>query len=113
MFACPRDMVKDYMTEIRTSCDRYNYALEQIEDYKIDAVKRLYKLVDPDYAEALAQTIAYGYENELESAIELVNKFGLSEKHIAALNNDSDLMLEILTEEAIDENNYENEIYGE
>ncbi len=70
-----------------------------IEAYKADAVKRLYTLTKSNLSEALAATIAFGYEEGLPEARNIVMELDLCDKHIAALNHDIEYMTDILYDE--------------
>lgn len=89
--------------------------LDTMEEYRADALFRIGKIVDMFYVEAIALTIASGYENEDESAIEIVNRLSLNDKHIAGILNDSHMMEQILKDESkqYTQDQYENETYGE
>jgi hypothetical protein len=105
MFASPHEM---YLEETRSfRMERQDYIDEAIEQYKTDAICRISQIVDMFYVEAIALTIASGYENEDESAIEIVNRLSLNDKHIAAILGDSDQMELILNDEAIEDARYE------
>ncbi len=86
--------------------EKKEYIQSEIEKYKIDAIKRFYIISNPNFAEALASTIAYGYDNDLPEAQEIVNHLFLSDKHIAALNDDTKMMEEILFCELEDQEEY-------
>lgn len=76
--------------------EKQNYIQSEMEKYKADAVKRFHIISNPNFAEALASTIAYGYDNDLPEAVEIVNHLFLCDKHIAALNDDFKMMEEII-----------------
>ena len=76
--------------------EKEQHIQREMEKYKADAVKRFHIISNPNFAEALASTIAYGYDNDLPEAREIVNHLFLSDKHIAALNDDSKMMEQIL-----------------
>lgn len=106
MFATPKEMAKEYMTYLAIRHDRDQYVLDQIEERKAEAVKCIYKICDPSFAEAIALTIACSFMNELPEAIKIVEKLGLTDKHIAALTNDEELMCQLLLEEASERQYY-------
>jgi hypothetical protein len=84
-----------------------DYIQSEMEKYKTDAVKRFHIISNPNFAEALASTIAYGYDNNLPEAVEIVNHLFLSDKHIAALNDDSKMMEQILFCELEEQEEYD------
>lgn len=71
---------------------------EAMEEYKNDAIKR-FKLIAPNFSEAVAATVAFGVNEGLTEAIKIVDYLFLNEKHIAALNEDSEKMDELLYKE--------------
>jgi len=99
MFLDPSEMASNYFEHLRSSQIQDAYIESQIDEHKAVAVKRLYKVVDPFYAEAIAATIANAYENELPEATEIIKRLGLNDKHIAALNNDTERMCELILKE--------------
>lgn len=109
MFASPDDMVHEYMDRIGQKVRRQEMIEDKIQEYKADALFRIGKIVDMFYVEAIALTIASGYENEDESAIEIVNRLSLSDKHIYAILNDHQRMEEILNEESYEDEFYSNQ----
>lgn len=109
MFQCPEMMVSDYMDRISQQVRKQEMIEETLEEYKKDAFQRISKIVDLFYVEAIALTIASGYENEDESAIDIVNRLSLNDKHIAGILNDSHMMHRILTDEAQENEHYENQ----
>lgn len=111
MFETPEVMYYDYIQEMRTQ--KRDYMEDQMKQYKDDALSRIGKIVDMFYVEAIALTIASGYENEDESAIEIVNRLSLNDKHIAALLDDEMMMEDILNDEAIQEHEYNDQNHGE
>jgi hypothetical protein len=99
--------------------DAYQYLLEEskrysaqklIEDemskYKIEAIKRFYIITHPSYAEQIATSIAFGYNNEIPEATRIVNKLDLNDKHIAALLDDVDMMNTIVFQEKLEDKMY-------
>lgn len=113
MFQCPEMMVSDYMDRIRIQVRRQDMIEDTLAEYKADALFRIGKICDMFYVEAIALTIASGYENEDESAIEIVNRLSLNDKHIAGILNDSQMMEQILNDEAKQDQQDQNETYGE
>jgi len=111
MFLTPAEMAKEYMQQLTRKQETDMYIESQMEDYKAEAVKRLYRVIDPLYAEAMAATIACSYENELPQALEIVKKLALNDKHIAALNDDFKLMTQLILEDWEDRKYYET--YGD
>jgi len=109
MFANPSEMYREEMRSYRMEYTKNERVLDSMEQYKSDALQRIAKIVDVFYSEAIAVTIASGYENELEQAIEIVNRLSLNDKHIAAILNDSEMMERILKEEAEENEYYENQ----
>ena len=81
------------------------YIEDQIQESKAEAVKMLHKYVDPFFAQAIAVTIACALENGLDEALDIVNRTGLTDKHLAALRNDETQMCEIIKNE-VQENKY-------
>jgi hypothetical protein len=111
MFADPTEMASAYFEQLRNTQERDSYIEDQMKEYKGNAVKKIYKYVDPFIAEAIASTIACAYENELPQAIDIVKKLRLNDKHLAALNDDSERMCQLILEEVRQTEHYEN--YGE
>lgn len=89
--------------------EKHDYIQREMEKYKSDAIKRFHIISNPNFAEALASTIAYGFDNDLPEAVEIVNHLFLSDKHIAALNNNFTMMQEIIFCELEEEGLYEND----
>lgn len=109
MFADPKTMFVEQMRSYRMEYSKNDRVIDAIEQYKTDAIQRLSKIVDVFYVDTIAVTIASGYEQEVEQAIEIVNRLSLNDKHIAALLNDSKQMEMILSEEAQENENYGNQ----
>lgn len=107
MFLTPKEMATEYMKHIRFIRDeeQREFVSDQMQEYKAQAVKRLYKICDPSFAEAIASTIALSYMNDLPIAQEIVNHLSLNDKHLAALNNDEELMCELILED-FEQNKY-------
>lgn len=63
MFATPQEMTKEYMRHLLIN--RSDYIADEIQEYKAQAIKMLYKVVDPFFAQAIAVTIACAYETGL------------------------------------------------
>lgn len=108
MFADPHEMVNRYYDDLRRKQEKDEYLEDLMNEHKKEAVKILYRYVDPFIAEAIAGTIAYAYENEVKHAIDIVNKLPLNDKHMAALNNDPDRIWEIILKEVREEEYYDN-----
>jgi len=115
MFQCPEMMVNDYMDRIGKQVREQEMIEDTLAEYKSDALFRIGKICDMFYVEAIALTIASGYENEDESAIEIVNRLSLNDKHIAGILNDHHMMDQILRDEGKqhEQDQYENETYVE
>jgi CBS-domain-containing membrane protein len=79
------------------------YLENEMTRYKAEAVKRLYIMANPKYAEQIAVTIAYAYDNDLPEAEAIVNKLNLEDKHIAALLDDEEKMEKIILQEKIED----------
>ena len=109
MFASPQEMFRKETRSFRMECDEREHVLDMIAHYKTDALQRISKITDVFYSDAIAVTIASGYENELEQAIEIVNRLSLNDKHIAALLDDIYQMRMILREESLENEHYENQ----
>lgn len=75
------------------------YIAEEMDRYRIDAIKRFHIMVQPNYAEEIAVTIAFGFAEELPEALKIVDQLFLNEKHIAALREDENEMEKILLDE--------------
>jgi len=75
------------------------FVTEELDRYRTDAIKRFHILVQPNYAEEIAVTIAFGFAEELPEAVKIVDQLFLSEKHIAALREDENAMEKILLDE--------------
>ncbi|SRR5258705_9933650 len=103
-FSNPDQMVEEYYYQERY--DFMSYVNKEMDKFKKDAVKRFYILAHPNYAEEIASTIAYGYSNDLPEAMKIVDQLFLNEKHVAALNNDSELMRDLLYKERLEEQEY-------
>lgn len=89
----PCDLRGQYRDWIQEKVDN------EMVEYKADAVKRLYILTKSDLSEELAATIAFGYQEGLPEARNIVLRLDLCDKHIAALNDDSRYMTDILHDE--------------
>lgn len=115
MFPSPDNMVHEYMDRIGNLVRKQEMIEDTMHEYRADALFRIGKICDMFYVEAIALTIASGYENEDESAIEIVNRLSLNDKHIAGILNDSHMMEQILNDEGKqhEQDQYENETYGE
>lgn len=114
MFASPHEMYLEQTRSYRMEYTKNEAVLDALDQYKMDAIQRISKIVDVFYVDAIAVTIASGYEQEVEQAIEIVNRLSLNDKHIAAILNDAKQMEEILTDEALENEHYENLAeYGE
>lgn len=95
------------MAWLEDPCDIRNQYHDWIQEkvdndmvaYKADAVKRLYTLTKSDLSEALAATIAFGYQEGLPEARNIVLELDLCDKHIAALSDDFSYMTDILYDE--------------
>jgi|SRR5687767_544732 len=77
------------------------YIEREMDDYKMDAINR-FKIIHPNFAEEIASTIAFGYDNDLPEASKIVHYLFLNEKHIASLNNDLEKMRELIFKERLD-----------
>lgn len=97
-FASPDDMCDDWYYQNSRQCRYEEKAENEMEEFKEDAIKRFH-LISPNFAEAIAVTTAWAYENGIEDARKIVNYLFLNEKHIVALNNDVDGMISILHKE--------------
>lgn len=115
MFPSPDNMVHEYMDRIAQKVREQEMIEDLIAEYKADALFRIGKICDMFYVEAIALTIASGYENEDESAIEIVNRLSLNDKHIAGILGDSHMMDQILMDEGRqhEQDQCENETFGE
>jgi hypothetical protein len=111
MFATPQEMALEYLRECEYRSARDEYIENAMQEYKTEAVKRLYKIVDPFYAEAMAATLAYGYSDGIQEAVEIVNRMALNDKHIAALMDDDKKMMKIIMEELQEQRYYDQ--YGD
>jgi len=109
MFASPQEMYLEDTRSYRMEYNQREQVLDTIEQYKTDALQKISEIVDVFYVDTIAVTIASGYENELEQAIEIVNRLSLNDKHIAALLNDIYQMRMILREESLENDHYENQ----
>jgi hypothetical protein len=105
-FADPEMMLSEYMDEIGQKWAFEEFIVEQMEKYKTQAVKRFYIVSDPQYAELVAVTTAYGFEQGLTEAKKIVDELRLTDKHLAALNDDARAMNEILSQESYEDNKY-------
>lgn len=113
MFPSPEMMVSEYMDQLGQEFRKRELIENMLEQYKEDALSRIGKICDIFYVDAIALTIASGYENETDSAIEIVNRLSLNDKHIAGLLNDPDMMEHILLDEAKQHEQDQQEFYGE
>lgn len=105
-FADPEMMVHEYLEEQGRIASFTQYLEDEMDKYKDQAVKRLYML-PKEYAKAIASTIAFGYDNQLEEACKIVEEFKLNEKHIYALLDDHRRMFEVLSEESLGGSEYD------
>ena len=78
--------------------ESYYQVQDEMENYKKDAIKR-FNLIAPNFSEAIAATIAFGHREGLTEATNIVEYLFLNEKHIAALNDDSEKMDDLLYKE--------------
>lgn len=77
----------------------------QMDFYKQEAIKKFAGIIKAPYTEAIAVTIALGYENqENECTTQILDDLQISDKHLAALTDDCQRMKEILLSEQ--EENY-------
>jgi hypothetical protein len=111
MFATPKEMACEYMRDIERRHSMDEYVEKAIDEYKTEAVKRLYNICEPFYAEAFAVTIAYGYSDGIEESVQIVNRLALNDKHIAALTGDEKQMMRLILDELQEHKYYEQ--YGD
>jgi len=102
-FLEPHVWAEQYLME-----ESHRYAKQQLfEDemsrYKTEAVKRFYIVANPIYAEQVAVTTAFGYENNIQEAEKIVIKLGLENKHIAALLDDKEMMEKLIFQDKLEE----------
>jgi hypothetical protein len=110
-FSSPEVMVEEYFfTEAKKYAEQ-QFLENEMTRYKTEAVKRLYILVDPIYAEQIATTIAYGFDNQLQEAEIIVNKLDLSSKHIASLLEDEEMKSRLIFQDKVEEGMYDNDDY--
>ncbi len=106
-FSDPEMMVHEYFEEQSRIYSMETYIEREMDNYKTEAVKRFYTLTIPEFAETMAVTIAFGYDNDLPEAAKIVGKLKLNEKHIYALLDDARRMFEALSEDAFERATYE------
>lgn len=111
MFATPNEMALDFIRQCEIRHSRDEYVDHVMNEYKTEAIKRIHRICDPFYAEAIASTIAYGHNDGIQEATEIVNRLALNDKHIAALMDNDKKMMEIILEE-LDEQKYYDQ-YGD
>lgn len=102
-FATPDAWAEEYFIEESKRYAQQQFIEDEMSRLKNEAVKRFYILSHPNYAEQVATTTAFGYTNQLPEAEKIVNKLCLSDKHIAALLNDEEMMNKIIFQEKIEE----------
>ncbi len=105
-FSDPEQSAYAYLIEESKRYAAQQFIEDEMSRYKIEAVKRFYILSHPNYAEQVAVTTAFGYNNQLPEAEKIINKLCLEDKHIAALLEDKDMMNEIIFQEKIQEKMY-------
>lgn len=106
-FLSPNEMAEEYFWSERKKFSESMFLENEMDRYKTEAVKRLYNLTNSNFAEQIAVTIAYAYDNDLKEAEEIVNKLDLCNKHIASLLEDQEKMTEIIFQDTIEEGMYE------
>ena|SRR6185436_15479003 len=120
-FLDPELWAEQYFMEESRKYAAQQFLEDEMRRHKTEAVKRFYVLTHPNYAEQLAVTIAFGYNNSLPEAEKIVDKLHLEDKHIAALLEDVQMMDKIIFQEKLEEkmmneimfNNSQDEIYDE
>lgn len=105
-FADPEMMLSEYLDEIGKEWAFDEFIVEQMEKYKTDAVNRFHIISNPLYAELVATTTAYGFQQGLTEAKKIVDELRLTDKHLAALNDDARAMNQIISDENYEDNKY-------
>jgi hypothetical protein len=113
MFASPEFMYREEIRGYEMEAIKHENVLDALDEYKLEAIQKIEKITDVFYTDAIALTIASGYELELESSIDIVNRLGLNDKHIAGILNDYKMMEKIIDDETEDQNDYENSLNEE
>ncbi len=106
-FLDPESWANEYLEEEGHRWKFEQYIEDEIEKYKNEAFKRFHIISHPDYAEAIAGAIAYGYTQDLEESKKIVRQLLLNDKHIAALNNDARELNDLLSSENLTDLVYE------
>ncbi len=102
-FADPIDWAHQWAVE---QSNGYYEVQTEMENYKKDAIKR-FQIIAPNFSEAVAATIAFGHREGLTEATNIVEYLFLNEKHIAALNDDSEAMDDLLYKEKDEDESFE------
>lgn len=110
MFASPEYMYREEIRGYEMEFNKRELILDSLDEYKVEALLKIGKITDVFYTDAIAATIASGYELEFESSIDIVNRLNLNDKHIAGLLNDYKMMEKIIDDEAEDQDDYENSL---
>ena len=105
-FPNPQMMYESCMEEWGLEYEENKFIESEIEKYKAAAVKRFYIVADPAYAELVALTTVFGYKEGLKEAVTIVDELRLTDKHIAALDEDREYFLRVLNEERLEEKKY-------
>lgn len=105
-FASPDTWAEEYFLEESKRYAQQQFIEDEMSRHKNEAVKRFYILSHPNYAEQVATTTAFGFNNQLPEAESIINKLCLNEKHIAALLDDEEMMNQIILQEKIEEKMY-------
>lgn len=108
-FSDPIDWAHEWSVEQANMLEIEFRVEEEIENFKKDAIKRFH-LIAPNFAEAIASTVAFGFNEGLTEAVKIVEYLFLNEKHIAALNGDSKKMNDILYKEGQEDKDFEHYI---
>lgn len=102
-FLEPHIWAEQYLMEQAKEYAKNTLLEDEMSRYKNEAVKRFYIIAHSTYAEQVAVTTAFGYENNIQEAEKIVGKLGLENKHIAALLDDTEMMEKIIFQEKLEE----------
>jgi len=105
-FLTPEQMVNEYLMEESKRYAKQQFVEDEMSRHKTEAVKRFYIVAHPSYAEQVAVTTAFGYNNNLSESEKIVDRLCLNDKHIAALLDDEEMMNQIMFQEKLEEKMY-------
>lgn len=110
-FLDPEQWAHEYFMEESKKYAAQQFLEDEMSRHKTEAIKRFYILSHPNYAEQLAVTIAFGYNNSLPEAEKIVDKLRLEDKHIASLLDDTQMMEKIIFQEKLEDRMFQEMIF--